>query len=117
MLDVFRRLLPVALGLAAAVSVRASLATAWHIPDDNTDLGFNLRNPEFAIGTSSTVMLYTGVLNWSSVSGKVYQVWSTTNLGQPFSIFGGTITATDLTASYTNSPAGGVRFYRVQLFP
>ena len=58
-----------------------------------------------------------GVLNWSSVSGKVYQVWSTTNLALPFATFSGMITAGDVTASYTNSPTNAARFYRVQLFP
>jgi len=37
---------------------RGSLATVWHIPDNNTDLGVNLRNPEFEIGTNTTV--YSG---------------------------------------------------------
>jgi len=37
---------------------RGSLATVWHIPDNNTDPGVNLPNPEFEIGTNTTV--YSG---------------------------------------------------------
>jgi hypothetical protein len=38
-----------------------SLATVWHIPDDSIDLGFNMRNPEFEIGTNTAVSFYTGL--------------------------------------------------------
>ena len=32
------------------------LATAWHIPDGDTNFGgLNMRNPEFEIGTNTTV--------------------------------------------------------------
>jgi len=58
-----------------------------------------------------------GVLNWNSVSGKTYQVWSTTNLSVPFSAFSGVLTALDMTASFTNSPTNAARFYRIQFFP
>jgi hypothetical protein len=44
----------------------AMLATAWHIPDNASDLGFNMRNPEFAIGTNTTVTFYTGIWKWNS---------------------------------------------------
>ena len=57
------------------------------------------------------------ILNWTSVSGKVYQVWSTTNLSLAFSPFSGTVTASDFTTSYTNNPSGPTRFYRVGLSP
>jgi len=55
-----------ALSVAALLLVfnfraEASLATAWHIPDNTGDLGFNMRNPEFAVGTSTAVTFYTGV--------------------------------------------------------
>ena len=45
---------------------QASLATVWHIPDNNTDLGLNMRNPEFEIGTNTTVTLYTGLWKWNN---------------------------------------------------
>ena len=57
------------------------------------------------------------VLNWTSVSGKTYQVWSTTNLGIPFTTIGGAITASGPTTQITNTLPDSVRFYRVQVFP
>jgi hypothetical protein len=62
-------------------------------------------------------MTNASVLNWTSVSGKVYQVWSTTNLLVPFMTLGSVITAADSTISYTNNPTGSAQYYRVQLLP
>ena len=62
-------------------------------------------------------ILNRSVLSWNSVSGKTYQVWSTTNLSLPFSAMGGPINAAGPVAAYTNSPANGTRFFRVQFFP
>jgi glycosidase len=57
------------------------------------------------------------VLSWTSVSGMTYQVWSTTNLGIPFTTIGGVITASGPAIQSTNNFADPVRFYRVQVFP
>jgi hypothetical protein len=57
------------------------------------------------------------ILNWNSVSGEAYQVWSTTNLAVPFTAFGGMVTATAPTLTFTNSPTNATRFYRIQLYP
>lgn len=57
------------------------------------------------------------ILNWNSVSGEAYQVWSTTNLAVPFTAFSGMITATAPTLTFTNSPTNSTRFYRIQFFP
>jgi hypothetical protein len=57
------------------------------------------------------------VLNWNSVSGKTYQVWSTTNLSLPFAAYSDILTAVGSTTSFTNSPADAARFYRVQFYP
>jgi hypothetical protein len=57
------------------------------------------------------------VLKWTSVSGMTYQVWSTTNLGLPFTTLGGVITASGQTTQSTNVSPYSVRFYRVQLLP
>ena len=57
------------------------------------------------------------VLKWSSVSGKTYQVWSTTNLNVPFTPMGGTITAFGSTILSTNTPSAPARYFRVQVFP
>jgi glycosidase len=72
---------------------RAALANAWHIPDDSGDLGFNMRNPEFAIGTNTTVAFYTGVWKFNGATQLCNQTggtlfyktasqnsWSSTNL-------------------------------------
>ena len=59
----------------------------------------------------------SSMLGWSSVSGLTYQVWSTTNLGIPFTTIGNVITASGPTTQTTNNFADPVRFYRVQVFP
>jgi hypothetical protein len=56
-------------------------------------------------------------LNWSSVSGEVYQVWFTTNLILPFVPFGNTITAATTSVSIPNNPTNAVRYFKVQLVP
>jgi glycosidase len=76
--------------------------------------GVILVNPDWIPVLS---MQGSSVLIWTSVSGKTYQVWSTTNLGIPFTTLGGVITATGPTTQSTNIFADSVRFYRVQLFP
>jgi glycosidase len=71
----------------------AALATCWHIPDNTSDLGFNMRNPETAIGASTTVKFYTGVWKYNGATqlcnqtgGVLYfktstqSSWSSTNL-------------------------------------
>ena len=61
-------------------------------------------------------ILNSSVLSWNSVSGRTYQVWSTTNLALPFSTLGSLISAVGPVATYTNSSANGTRFFRVQFF-
>ncbi len=56
-------------------------------------------------------------LSWTSVSGLTYQVWSTTNLGTPFTTIGGVITASGSTTQSTNNFTDPERFYRVQIIP
>ncbi len=69
------------------------LANVWHIPDNNGDLGFNMRNPEFEIGTTATVTVYSGVQKFNNPYGIANQTggtlyykgltqgtWSSTNL-------------------------------------
>ena len=57
------------------------------------------------------------LLSWSSVSGKTYQVWSTTNLAVPFTAYSGMVTAIAPTITFTNSPTNATRYFKVQLFP
>jgi hypothetical protein len=74
-------------------AVRASAATAWHVPNNSSDLGFNMRNPELAIGTGTTVTFYTGVWKYNNevqlcnqTGGTLFYKstaqtsWSSTNL-------------------------------------
>ena len=71
----------------------AGLATCWHIPDNTSDLGFNMRNPETAIGANTVVKFYTGVYKYNGATqlcnqtgGTLYykttaqNLWSSTNL-------------------------------------
>jgi glycosidase len=62
-------------------------------------------------------MIAPSLLNWSSISGKTYQVWSTTNLSVPFAAYGGFITASAPTVAFTNSATNASRYYKVLLFP
>jgi len=57
------------------------------------------------------------VLSWTSILGKNYQVWTTTNLKIPFAPIGAVITASGPTTQSTNDFTDPVRFYRVQIFP
>jgi hypothetical protein len=56
-------------------------------------------------------------LNWSSVSGLTYQVWSTTNLNVPFTAYGGFITAAAPSLTFTNSSTNAAQYYKIRLFP
>jgi Bacterial cadherin-like domain/Alpha amylase, catalytic domain len=85
------------LALAIAPRAQAVLANAWHIPDNTADLGFNMRNPEFEVGTNTTVTVYsgeqkygnsfggTGVANqtggWVVYKGASQSSWSSNALG------------------------------------
>jgi hypothetical protein len=62
-------------------------------------------------------MAAPNLLNWSSVSGKTYQVWSTTNLSVPFTAFGGFITASAPSLTFTNGATNAARYYKIRLFP
>jgi len=57
------------------------------------------------------------VLDWNSISGKTYQVWSTTNLNIRFVPIGGSVTANGAVTKFTNYVPDAVRFYRVQILP
>ena len=78
---------------AATISSQAGLATCWHIPDNTGDLGFNMRNPETAIGAGTSVQFYTGVWKYNGATQLCNQTggilyfktaaqssWSSTNL-------------------------------------
>ena len=58
-----------------------------------------------------------GVVTWSSVPGRVYQVYATTNLNTPFAGISGTIVATNGTSSFVDPGffATG-KFYQIGVF-
>lgn len=62
-------------------------------------------------------MASANLLNWSSVSGQIYQVWSTTNLAVPFTAFGNALTASVATTSYAINPTNAARYFKIQLIP
>jgi hypothetical protein len=66
MTRLIRLLLPLLAIFFMPSSAHATLATAWHIPDNSSDLGFNMRSPEFEIGTNTVVTIYSGVWKWSN---------------------------------------------------
>jgi glycosidase len=53
------------------------LANAWHIPDNAGDLEFNMRNPEFEIGTANTVTVYSGIQKYNNPYGTANQTGGT----------------------------------------
>ncbi len=61
----------------------AVLANAFHIPDDNGEAvsptlsGINMRSPEFEIGTSTTVTIYSGVQKYNNTYGTANQTGGT----------------------------------------
>jgi hypothetical protein len=83
-------------------------------PDSASSAGVTLVDPNWIPILS---MQGSSVLSWTSVSGLIYQVWSTSDLGAPFTTLGGVITAYGPTTQSTNTFADPVRFYRVQVFP
>ncbi len=42
---------------------------ARHFPDNPSDLEYHMRNPEFGIGTSTTVTIYSGVEEYNNSYG------------------------------------------------
>src|SRR5229473_8354629 len=87
------RLFTLILALFASPECFGVLANAWHIPDNSSDLGFNMRNPEFEIGPNSTTTVYSGIQKYNNSYGTANQtggtlfyrgqsqgVWSATNL-------------------------------------
>jgi hypothetical protein len=53
------------------------LANAWHIPDNAGDLGFTMRNPEFEIGTTNAVTVYSGIQKYNNPYGTANQTGGT----------------------------------------
>ena len=80
----------------------------------STSAGILLLNPAWVPVASMTS---PSLLNWSSVSGLAYRVWSTTNLTSPFTAFGNIVTSTAPTFSFANNPTNAVRYFKVQLVP
>jgi hypothetical protein len=62
-------------------------------------------------------MTNSQTLSWSSVSGKAYQVWSTTNLSAPFMPFSGVMTAGAPVITFTNTSTNAAQYFKIQLYP
>src|SRR4051812_45714543 len=86
-------IIAVLLCLTSASRTFGTLANAWHIPDNSGDLGFSMRNPEFEIGTNTTMTIYSGLQKFNNSFGTANQtggtlyykgltqgVWNSTNL-------------------------------------
>jgi hypothetical protein len=113
-------------GIEGAFS-SASAGTILLDPNGDYDHdGMSNANEDFA-GTNPLdsnsvfrVLSLTGgnLLTWSSVSGKTYQVWATTNLATNFVPISTVVTGSGPTASYLDSSATNLdRFYRVNVLP
>ena len=58
---------------AATPAAFAVLASCWHIPDNTSDLGFHMRNPQFEFGTTNTVTVYSGLQKFNNSFGDANQ--------------------------------------------
>jgi hypothetical protein len=76
--------------------------------------GIALVNPAWVPVAAMTA---PNLLNWNSVSGKVYQVWSTTNLSVSFTAFGGYVTASAPSLTVTNNATNPAQYYKILLIP
>ena len=79
-----------------------------------TSAGIALVSPAWVPVAS---MAGQSLLSWTSVSGQVYQVWSTTNLMLPFTAYSGMLTAAAPTLTFTNNPTNSGRYFKIQLLP
>jgi glycosidase len=62
-------------------------------------------------------MTNSQTLSWTSISGKAYEVWSTTNLLAPFTPLSGVMTAGAPVITFTNNSTNAAQFFKIQLFP
>jgi hypothetical protein len=64
--------------LAPAWQSFATLANAWHIPDNSGDLnGIHMRDPEFEMGNTTSVTIYSGVQKFGNSFGTANQTGGT----------------------------------------
>jgi hypothetical protein len=56
-------------------------------------------------------------ITWTSAPAINYQVWGTTDLSLPFSIISGTVPSAGAATSYTDTSAGGIKYYKVKVLP
>jgi hypothetical protein len=71
---------------------------------------------QFVVSLSRDATGKPNVLNWNSVSGRVYSVWWSTNLARGFVPLAGATNLPATTHSFTNTqtPASGAAFYRME---
>ncbi len=89
----FLRLLCAVVLFFAGHAAAQNLGNAFHVPDSNEFNGLHMRNPEFEIGTNSSVLIYSGNQYQGSgnpgnqTGGTLYYkaasatAWSSVNLG------------------------------------
>ncbi len=67
------------LSFAALGEVKATLANAWHIPDNAVQAigGAHMRNPEFEIGSNTPVTVFSGVQKYNNSFGTANQTGGT----------------------------------------
>jgi len=92
----------------------ATLATVWHIPDNTGDLGFNMRNPEFAIGTSTAVKFYTGTWKFDTGNGNQQRLNQTGGTMYYKTSAQTTWSSTNLTF-YSNNSGNGNQYWQASL--
>src|ERR1700736_1542418 len=99
----------------------ATLATAWHIPDNSGDLGgTHMRNPEFEIANNTSITIYSGLQKFNNpvygtanqtggtlyYKGQTQNVWQSVALGFDRNGSGSTANNQYWKASFTPSAAG-----------
>src|SRR3954467_7113166 len=75
---IFVRLLPILMVFASAVQCWATVANAWHIPDNSADLnGTHMRNPWIEISNNpaspTTITIYSGLQKFNNSFGTADQ--------------------------------------------
>ncbi|HJT80532.1 MAG TPA: hypothetical protein VJ719_04985 [Chthoniobacterales bacterium] len=59
--------------LVSADQSWAILANAWHIPDNSTDVGVNMRNPRVEFANNTQITIYSGVQKFNNSFGTANQ--------------------------------------------
>jgi hypothetical protein len=107
-----------AVSFSATFQSSATLANAWHIPDNATDVSVHMRNPEFEAANTTSITIYSGVQKFNNSFGTANQtggtlyykglsqnVWQSVALGFSSNGSGATANNQYWSASFTPSAA------------